>query len=100
MIKFEQKNFKLTILANGLYVSSEALKNIGNPKEVNVGIDESKKKLAIRAAREDGSIKYPVNNYKIFNRTLISKVKNISSKKTFFGKFNARTNLIEFYLGE
>ena len=100
MIKFEQKKIKLTILANGLYVSSDGLKTIGSPKEVNIGIDDDNKKLAIRAAKKDSSVKYPVNGYKIFNRTLSSKVKNISSKKTFFGKFNARRNLIEFYLGE
>ena len=94
---------QLKIISNKyFYLNNFLLGLIGNPTEVNIGIDEQNKAmLIIPVDKRLGLVRaYKINRNKIYNDTTIKKVLNITSKKSFEVVFDRELGGLLVNLGD
>ena len=94
---------QLKIISNKyFYLNNFLLNLIGNPTEVNIGIDNQNKAMLIKPVdKRLGFVKfYKINRNKIYSNTAVKQVLNITNKKSFDVVFDKELGGLLVELGD
>lgn len=80
---------QITINNKGLYISAGLIDLLGNPQELNIGIDREKKVLGIRKADKNTKAKvYKIENHVVTCRKIVKTIRELCDKTYIMAEYD------------